>query len=55
MLIAGVEFEMSEAGASTALRVVGPSAYDRINEADRKKHKAVKSQPSDLITKVPDA
>ena len=55
MLIAGVEFELSEAGPSTALRVVGPSAYDRINEADRKKHKAVKSQPSDLITKVPDA
>lgn len=37
MLIAGVEFEYDEQGERTHLRVVGTSAYDRINEADRKR------------------
>jgi prophage tail gpP-like protein len=57
MLIAGVEFERSATGDITRLRVVGPSAYDRINEADRKRQprgsKKAAPTPADLITTVP--
>ena len=36
MLIAGVAYEFGEQGRRTRLRVAGVTAYDRINEADRK-------------------
>jgi len=39
MLIAGVTYEFSEKGARTKLRLVGVTAYDRIDEAERRKHR----------------
>jgi prophage tail gpP-like protein len=36
MLIAGVTFTFDETGRKTRLRMAGVTAYDRINEADRK-------------------
>jgi prophage tail gpP-like protein len=56
MLIAGVEFEKTSAGDMTHLRMVGPSAYDRINEADRKRRRKAgpKTKASgNLISTVP--
>lgn len=55
MLIAGVEFEKSAAaGSVTHLRLVGPTAYDRINEADRKRQGKTKAKtPANLINTVP--
>ena len=38
MLIAGVTFTFSEDGEKTSLRLVGVTAYDRINEAERRHH-----------------
>jgi prophage tail gpP-like protein len=43
MLIAGVTYLFDADGARTELRVVGVTAYDRINEADRKRGKKPKS------------
>jgi prophage tail gpP-like protein len=55
MLIAGVRFERSEEGDVTRLRLVGPNAYDRINEADRHRNRKAKGKttPGNLITTVP--
>ena len=36
MLIEGVEYHYDEEGARTVLELVGPTAYDRINEPARK-------------------
>ena len=38
MLIAGVTYRFSDRGARTSLRMVGVTAYDRINESERRKH-----------------
>jgi prophage tail gpP-like protein len=56
MLIAGVEFLKSEEGSWTRLRLVGPSAYDRINEAERHRRRraAAPTPAGNLITTVPD-
>jgi prophage tail gpP-like protein len=43
MLIAGVTYLFDEQGERTELRIVGVTAYDRINEADRKPGKKPKS------------
>lgn len=53
MLIAGVEFEHDEEGDKTRLRVVGPSAYDRINEADRKRQSGKKTSIPGRIVVTP--
>ena len=37
MLIAGVTFRLTEEGRMTRLRVAGVTAYDRINESDRRR------------------
>lgn len=39
MLIAGVTCDFDEEGRRTRLRVVGVTAYDRINEAERRRHR----------------
>ncbi|HQU16620.1 MAG TPA: hypothetical protein PLO69_11035 [Gammaproteobacteria bacterium] len=54
MLIAGVEFVKDNDGVRARLRVVGRNAYDRIDEADRHRHrgKAV-STSGPLLTAVP--
>lgn len=39
MLIAGVAYKFGERGATTRLRLVGVTAYDRIDEAERRKHR----------------
>jgi prophage tail gpP-like protein len=43
MLIAGVSYLFDAEGARTELRVVGVTAYDRINEADRRRQPKPKS------------
>lgn len=57
MLIAGVTLRFDETGRHTRLRVAGVTAYDRINEADRKGRrgggKKSKGASPDLITVVP--
>lgn len=40
MLIAGCEYNFGAQGIKTQLRLVGVTAYDRINEADRRKRRA---------------
>lgn len=37
MLIAGVHYEFDDRGYRTTLRLAGPSAYDRINESERRR------------------
>jgi prophage tail gpP-like protein len=54
MLIAGVEFLNDEGGQRTQLHVVGVTALDRINEADRRRSgKARKSKPNLDTTATP--
>lgn len=38
MLIAGVSYLLGPDGLKTELRLVGPTAFDRINEAERRRH-----------------
>ena len=58
MLIAGVTFLYDETGRRTRLRVAGVTAYDRINEADRRRPSGRRKSGGggaspDLITTVP--
>ena len=57
MLIAGVSFIFDETGRRTRLRMAGVTAYDRINEAERRRspHRRAGGAASapDLITTVP--
>jgi prophage tail gpP-like protein len=39
MLIAGVKFSLDEQSQKTELRIVGVTAYDRINEAQKRKQR----------------
>ena len=38
MLIAGVSYVLGPEGMTTELRLAGPTAFDRINEAERRRH-----------------
>ena len=40
MLIAGVSYSLGPDGLKTELRLVGPTAFDRINEAERRRHQS---------------
>lgn len=46
MLIAGVAYEFGEQGAVTQLRVCGVSAFDRINEAEKRRHRNTDKKPA---------
>jgi hypothetical protein len=49
MLIAGVNYIMGPQGMNTVLRLVGVTAYDRVNEASRKRgpHERKEKKPLD--------
>jgi len=53
MLIAGVRFMMSERGQMTELRVAGITAYDRINEAEKRRHRTTNA-PGQAVVLTPD-
>ena len=45
MLIAGVRYRYDEGGERTEMRVVGVTAYDRINEAAKRRPRSTKAKP----------
>ena len=47
MLIAGVSYSLGPAGMMTELRLAGPTAFDRINEAERRRHRS-RGEPRSL-------
>ncbi len=54
MLIAGCDYEFGEAGIKTRLRLVGVTAYDRINEAARGRSRApAKGKAQGPLTSTP--
>lgn len=53
MLIAGVAHRFGEQGATTDLRIVGRTAYDRINEAERPTRRGRGGTPPLLTTAPP--
>lgn len=53
MLIAGCEYHFGAEGLFTMLRLVGVTAYDRIDEADRRKSKAPASAKNSPLTSAP--
>jgi prophage tail gpP-like protein len=52
MLIAGVQFSLGEDGQFVALRVVGVTAYDRINEAQKRRQRVTKKAAAPLDASV---
>jgi len=49
MLIAGVTYTIGPRGQITRLRVVGRTAFDRINEAERRRHHHAGARRSPLL------
>jgi len=48
-----VRFMMSERGQMTELRVAGITAYDRINEAEKRRHRTTNA-PGQAVVLTPD-
>ena len=54
MLIAGVAFAFNRDGARTTVRLAGVTAFDRINEAEKRRHKGhAKAAPRSLDSSLP--
>ncbi len=52
MLIAGVQYRFDQNGLSSEVRLAGPTAFDRINEASRRRHR-YRDQSQSLDASVP--